>query len=226
MGRLHLIIQPLYAQSRDITADKENIYQLQPNMFSPSLDMTTSAPAAVGAKEKAAVNPLTEPMVADTGTVVMKPVLRENARAISPSLPGTVRSLSPSQINTIRSSQASAIQSSIVGDGVNELVLESPESTPGHHISSSISPRQVIGTHDSELSPASSASQKDSASGRTEIKKVLSPVSTSLSISKEGGYVSHCKAIVLKAEYKSVDQGFRLIPRLKNDYVERMTFVW
>ena len=225
MGRLHLIIQPLYAQSRDITADKENIYQLQPNMFSPSLDMTTSAPTAGGAKEKAAVNPLTEPMVADTGTVVMKPVLRENARAISPSLSSTVRSLSPSQINTIRSSQASAIQSSIVGDGMNELVLESPESTPGH-ISSSISPRQVIGTHDSELSPASSPSQKDSVSGRTEIKKVLSPASTSLSISKEGGYVSHCKAIVLKAEYKSVDQGFRLIPRLKNDYVERMTFVW
>ena len=188
--------------------------------------MTTSTPAAVAVKEKAAVNPLTEPMVADTGTIVVKPVLRENARAMSNSLPGTVRSLSPSQMSTIRSNQASTIRSSITGDGMNEMVLDSPGSTPSHRLSSNISPRQVIGNHDSELSSVSSPSQKDSVSGHTEIKKALSPASTSISLNKEGGYVSHCKAIVLKAEYKSADQGFRLIPRLKNDYVEQMTFVW
>ena len=169
VGLLHLYVQPLYAQSRDGTADVENVNQLKPNAFiSPKKETRTEGEGA-SIREDAAASPV--PTAADSEAAsVAPPQLRKNERVLNQGQGNTFRSVSSSQRNTLRSSFTSR-GSSIPGlDGPSSEKLdalqvdlnENAASSSVHsHAASPLSPvierNYSNSLHDSTKQPMSSA---------------------------------------------------------------------
>lgn len=169
VGLLHLYVQPLYAQSRDGTADMENVNQLKPNAFiSPKKEARTEG-EGVSVREDAAASPVPTAADSEAGSVA-PPQLRKNERVLNQGQGNTFRSVSSSQRNTLRSSFTSR-GSSIPGlDGPSSEKLdalqvdlnENAASSDVHsHAASPLSPvierNYSNSMHDSTKQPMSSA---------------------------------------------------------------------
>ena len=103
VGLLHLFVQPLYAQSRDCTADMANVNQLKPNAhISPKKETRTDGEGA-SIRDEAASSPVQMAPDSEAGNVA-PPQLRKNERVLNQGQGNTIRSVSSSQRNTLRSS--------------------------------------------------------------------------------------------------------------------------
>lgn len=147
IGLLHLFVQPLYAQSRDCTADMENVNQLQPNAFiSPKKEVRSEGEGASARDDRGGVSsPLPATVDSEAGSVA-QPQLRKNLRSFNQGQGSTFRSVTSSQRNTLHlsftsgassipgvdvpnSDKADAIQVEMNEDAVNPSV-HSPTTSP------------------------------------------------------------------------------------------------
>ena len=118
IGRLHLFVQPLYAQSRDCTANMENVNRLPPNTYnSPKKEIHPEGEAAALPEDEAASSTPVE-MEKEAGNVA-QPQLRKNERVLNQGQSNTFRSVSSSQKNTLHSSYTSGTLSAMGAETLN-----------------------------------------------------------------------------------------------------------
>ena len=219
MGMLNVSIRPIYAQSRDGTANPEHIFQLQPNVFA----LTMNNPVNVSV-------PQSIPSISHLLSAVSSEV---NA---SPSIPtvvlrdGSVMSHTSSQSNTLKSEGLSQVTQ-------RQLQLIEESSKPittfdAAHIRESIL-GDLSNTSIDQINPQDGAlvsrdgfsvsTDLRSCTG-TEIKKVMvvSPIEEKIDLSKI--YISKCTAIVRKTD-STRNQGLRLKNRVKHEYIESLSYV-
>lgn len=220
---LQLSIRPIYATSRDGTANPERIFQLQPNMF--SLQMNNVVNSALTPPTVASMSQILSTMSSEHGTSsppsILQPVRREDSVAsyVSSLRDNTVKSESLSQV-TQRQLQlleenekpvvpfnSNSLRESIFGDFTNTMMEQSPRDsiTPSHEATSVIS--------DVRSNPL------------TEIKKAHNPLPViRKTVDLSSVYIPACTAIVRKNDSSRV-QGLRIINRVKHDYVEALSYV-
>ena len=220
---LQLSIRPIYATSRDGTANPERIFQLQPNMF--SLQMNNVVNSALTPPTVASMSQILSTMSSEHGTSsppsISQPVHRDGSVAsyVSSLRDNTVKSESLSQV-TQRQLQlleenekpvvpfnSNPLRESIFGDFTNTMMEQSPRDsiTPSHEATSVIS--------DVRSNPL------------TEIKKAHNPSPViRKTVDLSSVYIPDCTAIVRKNDSSRV-QGLRIINRVKHEYVEALSYV-
>lgn len=220
VGNLNVSIRPIYAQSRDGTANSERIYQLQPNAFASTMDKPVGI-SSQPISHMPSMSHLLSAVSSEVNTSIPPVTLRE----------GSVMSPTSSQSNTLKSerlSQASQQQLQMMEESSKPIsslnVTHLRESILGDLSNPSI---DQFSPRDSTLlsRDGMSLSTDLRSYAGTEIKKVVmaSPIEEKVDMSKV--YISKCTAIVRKTD-STRNQGLRLKNRVKHEYIESLTYVF
>ena len=211
----------------------DNVFQLQPNMFTMNMK-TPMLPSTISTHSPEVAAP--------TELVVELPQLRE-----SPLTETIPKSITSSMNSTTRSLTGKATQPSQQQMFMNEGMTNPEESWQiKNTILESVLVDRVDYTHSaktsiyqsmdsrsshqdvtdvSQLTPRSLTNQV--VDNHTEIKR-LGTVETVVPVREEVNdvYVLKCTAIVRRdVALNQVNQGLRLVPRVRNEYIENLCFV-
>ena len=211
----------------------DNVFQLQPNTF--AMDMNTLLPPTTVSTQPPEV-PAPIELVVEPPQLRGSPLAETVPKSISSSMNSTTRSL-PGKLTQASQQQLfmnegmmSTEESWQINNTIRESVLVD---RADHSHSAKTSIYQSMDSHSSyqdvtdvsQLTPQSWAGPV--ADSHTEIKR-LGTVETMVPVREEvkDVYVSKCTAIVRRdVALNQTNQGLRLVPRVRNEYIENLCFV-
>lgn len=197
---MNVYARPIYPQSRDGTANKENISCLQPNAFPPSLNKVSTMAPRIDMEFE---HPSPE-------------ISSESEDESTPVNPPTQSESTASEVITplsLKQSQSQSQSQSQLADKP-ELSIRDMSNTP----------IDLTSFNEDAQPSAVWASDQEKPKVVTGIKKVETVVPIEEKAPEPKIYISSCTSIIRKKDSTRV-QGLRLMNRNKHQYIESLSYV-